>query len=277
MLLVIIYLNVPESLWTRVFLININITGIYGYSLRTFIRLKAKEKGGTVLIYGLCVASVSHLALAIYPLLFVSQDGYASLALVSGIITVVIMLGAVYSFFLEDLIRFHYENSIFDPLTKLFNRRHMLAELDRLAADASRNHFPISFIMCDIDHFKSVNDSYGHSAGDKVLQSFAAMLQGEIRKSDVVARYGGEEFLIILSHVDCRQTREIAEKLREKTSALSVIYGKDTIPITASFGVSEFDSTQTIEATIKRADKALYLAKEKGRNRVCIDKSFSLK
>jgi diguanylate cyclase (GGDEF)-like protein len=170
-----------------------------------------------------------------------------------------------------NLLQISKEQALRDPLTLCHNRRFMdeyLVQIERLNA---RNQRRIGFIMVDLDHFKMVNDEFGHQAGDDILKQLADILRKNIRNSDLLIRYGGEEFLIILMEVaDDGAAMKIAEKLR-----LAVENTKLALPSggilnkTVSMGVSDFpnDADQLYKA-IKYADIALYQAKEQGRNRV---------
>ena len=161
-----------------------------------------------------------------------------------------------------------------DGLTGVLNRR---AFMERMAWEAARSHrdkTPLSFILTDIDHFKDVNDTYGHQAGDMVLQRFAEMLSASVRPYDFMGRYGGEEFMICLPGADLSQAESIAERMRASTENTEVMLpaGSQSIFITASFGTASFTGAplDTMELFIKRADDALYRAKHEGRNRVCV-------
>ena len=155
-----------------------------------------------------------------------------------------------------------------DPLTGLANRRRLSEMLDRELSQARRSHRPLAALMADIDHFKSINDTYGHGTGDKVLQQVAQILRDSCRKEDIVARYGGEEFLVILPDSGTKAATECAERIRRTISGVS-FPGIDH-PVTASFGVTVFTSSDTEDDFIKRADTALYEAKTTGRNRVVV-------
>jgi len=153
-----------------------------------------------------------------------------------------------------------------DDLTGLHNRRSF-NELFSLALSAARRHgHPLSLIVIDLDHFKDVNDTYGHSVGDLVLKKFAELLKSMVRDEDVVARWGGEEFIILLSHTASDAAAALAERIR---------YGFEHDPcsatpfaVTASFGVAQLQDGEQEDALIRRADSALYRAKREGRNRV---------
>ncbi|MCL4432712.1 MAG: diguanylate cyclase [Epsilonproteobacteria bacterium] len=152
-----------------------------------------------------------------------------------------------------------------DQLTGIYNR-HKFEELFALESERSRRFLqPLSLILIDIDHFKSVNDTHGHDVGDKVLVQLAATVQENIRKIDVFARWGGEEFLVLCPSTDRENVREFAEKLRVAVeNTLFPVVGK----ITISLGVSLFDPQDSFSELFKRADQGLYYAKEHGRNQV---------
>jgi diguanylate cyclase (GGDEF)-like protein len=155
---------------------------------------------------------------------------------------------------------------MYDNLTQIYNR-HKLNEIiaEKLEkAELLENKF--SFIILDIDHFKIVNDTYGHLVGDDVLIHLSKIIKEQIRDTDVFARWGGEEFVLLLSDVDIDTASEIADKLRVK---IELEYFPEVNNITCSFGVSSYEKNDTIDTIINRADKALYEAKESGRNKVC--------
>jgi len=164
--------------------------------------------------------------------------------------------------------------SITDPLTESYNRGYLTKRLPQEIKRAKRYSRALSIIICDIDHFKKVNDTYGHLVGDDVLKDFARCIRHTIRHDvDWMARYGGEEFLIVLPETEFSGATAMAERLRRKLSQrVTEIQGKK-IAITASFGVAGFspdipDEMISPEALIKKADKCLYQAKQDGRNRV---------
>lgn len=159
-----------------------------------------------------------------------------------------------------------------DPLTSLLNRRAFLAALDTEMDRSRRLNYPLSIMMLDVDHFKQVNDRYGHAAGDAVLVAVARLLGSQLRKVDMVARWGGEEFIIALTGTGAEGAAAVGERLRARLEA-TTIAGADGVPlrVTASFGAALWRIDQTAEAVIDRADRAMYNAKHGGRNRVCID------
>lgn len=152
-----------------------------------------------------------------------------------------------------------------DPLTGLPNRRFLFAHGKKIVARHSRNQQALSLLMLDIDHFKIINDSYGHEMGDEVLKKIASMLPSLLRRQDLIARYGGEEFTILLPDTSAAGGRVIAEKIIAAISNAAFPHNQQT---TISIGCAEYCPCQTFEQLLSAADKQLYLAKETGRNRV---------
>jgi len=156
-----------------------------------------------------------------------------------------------------------------DQLTGLYNRYYLLEVANHRVARAMRNNISVSLLMLDIDHFKLINDTYGHAEGDAVLKEFSKELKAASRKEDVVARFGGEEFVVFLDHSDLLMASEIAERIRKKVEEMRV--GK--IKFTVSIGVAELkNGKEGFSELVVRADNAMYKAKTSGRNRVVIDK-----
>lgn len=155
--------------------------------------------------------------------------------------------------------------AVTDPLTGICNRRMFHQMLDTEIERDLRYHGGLGVILCDLDHFKLVNDNFGHGVGDQILQLFAENTRKYLRDSDILARWGGEEFIILIPQTDLEKTRAISEKIRTATEKLS---SPPVLSFTGSFGVTIFHNKDTVESFIKRADDAMYLAKRHGRNRV---------
>ncbi|KIM00176.1 Pole remodelling regulatory diguanylate cyclase [Paramagnetospirillum magnetotacticum MS-1] len=161
------------------------------------------------------------------------------------------------------------ESSLSDPMTGLNNRRFLEEYVDTLVANVHRRKSALTVMMLDLDHFKMVNDTYGHDAGDAVLKALSKVLRQAVRASDMVIRFGGEEFLIVLVDTPCTEADQVAEKIRAMVEALTVQAGTVTIRKTISIGLSDFPTdSDTFWQAVKFADVALYQAKENGRNRV---------
>ncbi len=172
---------------------------------------------------------------------------------------------------LEELKEKLHEQAIRDPLTGVFNRRFMMESLEREVERANREGYPLSLVMMDIDHFKSVNDVYGHLAGDQVLKELARFLEYETRKSDIVCRYGGEEFVVLMPKISAVNARRRAESWRAEIQVSQTAYGDSLISVTISMGIAvKEDSTLTCDGLISRADLALYSAKQAGRNNTVV-------
>jgi len=162
-----------------------------------------------------------------------------------------------------------------DPLTGLFNFRHLLVALEGEIERARRTGLPTSLIMIDLDHFKKINDTYGHESGNYVLKEVARIFIENIRRIDIPCRYGGEEFAIILPGTHLPQAALTAERLRFALEKTEFRLKNKTVKVTASFGVETYDGLEdlTAETFIERSDVYLLEAKAKGRNRVCVAES----
>ena len=168
--------------------------------------------------------------------------------------------------------------SLTDYLTGAANRKHLFHEGPRLVDVARRGGLPVSVLMFDLDHFKRVNDTHGHAAGDAVLKAFAALLHGSLRKSDLFARFGGEEFVVVAPNAGAVAAKELAERIRSAVELLAVPVDGASIAFTVSIGVATLepkgdegdppDPLDPLAALLGRADEALYAAKSAGRNRV---------
>jgi len=161
------------------------------------------------------------------------------------------------------------EMAVKDPLTGLLNRREAFRLMKDEISRSRRSGRAISVIIADIDHFKQVNDTCGHAAGDEVLKYMAVMMQTVLREYDIICRYGGEEFLVLTPETNQEQAYQVAERLRAAVEATpAALAGRTPIPITISAGVAQMNGQETPEQVIARADAALYNAKQHGRNRV---------
>ena len=164
------------------------------------------------------------------------------------------------------------EQAISDPLTGLYNRRHLSEFLSRELVRAERSATPVAVILMDLDRFKRVNDTFGHEAGDVVLTAVGALLKSKVRGSDIACRYGGEEFALIMPQADAEAAGRRAEEVRAGVAALAPTHnGKSLGKLTASFGIALFPNhARDIDSLLRAADVALYVAKGAGRNRIII-------
>lgn len=265
-----IHANVINSVLQKKFIqevkppINLSII----FFLTIFIGIatpKFRPIGGTICTIGIVMAyiGISYLIFkffglwinVIYPLtgVFVSFVG--------------VMIHTEVANALERAHLFHM--AIEDGLTKLYVVRHFKEILEQEMAKARRYKRPVSVIISDIDHFKRVNDTYGHLAGDFILREVANIFKSSCREADVPGRYGGEEFVICLPETNRDGAVEFAERLRKMIEELTLEYNNIKFNITISFGVAELRDDAAVADFIKRADEALYVAKETGRNKVC--------
>jgi diguanylate cyclase (GGDEF)-like protein len=166
------------------------------------------------------------------------------------------------------------ENAIQDPLTGVLNRRHFEERLAAELAGAQRHARPVSILLVDIDHFKTINDRFGHLAGDEALKMVAFVLRGALRKEDVLARFGGEEFVVVARETGLDGARSLAERIRKAVERSRCDWQGNTlgltvsVGVTVSIGISAFIPGKTDRDLLETADRALYLAKQGGRNRV---------
>jgi diguanylate cyclase (GGDEF)-like protein len=161
------------------------------------------------------------------------------------------------------------ESSLRDPMTGLNNRRFLEEYIDTLTASTRRKQTHIAILMLDLDHFKMINDNYGHDAGDTVLKALANVIKATVRSSDIVIRFGGEEFMVVLQDTSSAYALNVAEKIRATVESMKIPHGGTTLQRTISIGVADFPGdSNTFWQTVKFADVALYNAKEAGRNRV---------
>ena len=163
------------------------------------------------------------------------------------------------------------EQAIRDPLTDLFNRRYLDETLERELSRAERENYPLCIVMMDLDHFKDVNDVYGHEAGDIVLKSVADAVTAECRHGDFACRYGGEEFILVMPNICLDSTSKRARELHQNIDGMNIPYGRFNLSVTVSMGIACYPTHGTTkEELLRAADKALYKAKHSGRNCVSV-------
>lgn len=209
---------------------------------------------------------------------FFGAIGVSQTTWVVGTVTPLVVAPIVSSYFirvaqeLRTARNLAHALSITDVLTGAFNRRHFMAQAEAEFAKAQRYKIAMSVIMLDIDHFKSVNDTYGHSSGDDVLIGVSQAASKCLRKPDVLARYGGEEFIVLLPHTGGDEAMVVAERIRKEVATLMVPSGGGrAIRVTACLGVAAWqESTTSLTALLKLADDALYQGKGQGRNQTVL-------
>jgi len=163
------------------------------------------------------------------------------------------------------------ELSVTDSLTEVFSRRYCLERFNEELERSKKLKLNFSFLMLDIDHFKSFNDQYGHLVGDAILKDTAKTIKENLRQIDLIGRYGGEEFSVILSETDKEQAKFAAERIRTAVESKQIKVYDEVLRVTVSIGISTFpDDAQDTQLLIDKADRALYQAKQTGRNKVCV-------
>ena len=177
---------------------------------------------------------------------------------------------------LGDSLRDASQAANHDSLTGLFNRRYLTAFAQPLAALVLEEREPVTVLIVDIDHFKRVNDTHGHPAGDEVLRAVAQMLGARLRDLDCLARYGGEEFVVVLRRCDVNRGRRIAEALRHNIASAEIDIVDGTVSITVSIGIAQWGPGEQLDEVVQRADRTLYRAKQAGRDRVEVDAQDAL-
>lgn len=193
---------------------------------------------------------------------------FASLNIVVSSLLALMLALSLIAMVVLDNIRRERDEAAIDPLSGLPNRREFETKAKAMMARASAEKRWLSVIVADIDHFKHVNDTWGHSAGDAVIQKFARLLSAEIRPSDVAGRIGGEEFCLVIWNCDAQQAFALAERIRRATARLQARQDDEDIAVSASFGVAQWQLGMRYSEVFAQADKALYAAKDSGRNRV---------
>jgi two-component system cell cycle response regulator len=179
---------------------------------------------------------------------------------------------SIFKFIASNNIEAAYHDEVYrltttDGLTQTFNRRYLEEALDREFSRCRRHGRALSLVMLDLDHFKLVNDTWGHLAGDAVLKGIASLVRSRVRREDVVARFGGEEFAVLLPEVELRGALALAEKMRELIATHPIVFDDDAIPVTVSAGAATLSrSLSRTGDLIRRADEKLYEAKGAGRN-----------
>lgn len=259
--------------WEKVFslevLIGIGFAWVLVVHLATMISLHRKESlnPGEKILSGSIVLTVV-LSVSDYVILLTTHDiklHIANLVILSHI-TNVLLLGAVYSMFLFDKVKKHKSEAERDFLTNIYNRRAFFKVMSGRMEDARLASKMGVMVMCDIDNFKSVNDTHGHEVGDVVIKHMADIIASNLRAGDVYARMGGEEFAFYLKDTDLESAVSVVERIRSQIENSSVHYGQLELHYTASFGVSELTRISTLDLILQQADKALYESKSQGRN-----------
>jgi len=189
---------------------------------------------------------------------------------VVGVMVILIFLAAYYYYLINKTASELQDMASTDPLTRLKNRRAITEAIRREESRVRRGQPYLSFILCDLDHFKHINDTYGHDVGDMVLKKVSETLMSGVRDVDFVARWGGEEFLALLPDTNTEGAMLVAERLRSKLAEQLIESGVKPFQVTMTLGVATLQAGETAEQSIARADTALYDGKRSGRNRVVV-------
>lgn len=253
----------------RVALISVNIGTVYFYGAYIAYKEQNKPLNANVVSVSLLCCSIL-MAFSWLPL-HLTGDATFHLRAIFTVITLSIFLvfGSLLTTLLADVVNYYYQNSITDTLSNLYNRRHLMEAGQKLLSSSIQKAYPVSCVMCDIDNFKTINDEYGHDAGDKVIAAVAELFYQETRSRDLAARVGGEEFAILLNDTDSHAASDFANRLRERISLLNFTEIAANFRVTASFGVV-CAANDSLSALLKSADTALYQAKDNGRNCVVV-------
>lgn len=246
--------------------ILVGVAGVSMVTMASYARVTLLFFGGIylaplahVLIYGDPQAAFLMVALVVG---FVVQVGY------TRALGKVVLRDAAHKARNDAMVERLHDLLIHDPLTGAFSRRYTFEQLDQLVSNHQRHGFSASIIMFDLDHFKRVNDTYGHPTGDSALREAVKAVSAQLRDGDVLGRIGGEEFLALLPMADRASALGLAERLRQTLEATTIVTSAGPLALPASFGVAEIRATDGPSEWFRRVDEALYRAKEQGRNRV---------
>ena len=196
-------------------------------------------------------------------------SGFVYTAIVFTLVNIGICLSIMASYFISIKTTLEKQANT-DSLTGVYNRRYFSASIEQTHAASKRRNAPYSVIICDIDHFKSINDTYGHTAGDVALTKVAQTLDEGKRIEDTLSRYGGEEFVFLLPDTGLVEAEQLAHRLRSKIENLTIDSDKKSFSLTMSFGVARIHDMLDSTDVVEHADAALLLAKGNGRNRICV-------
>lgn len=248
---------------------GVNGTGVYfSFSLVVLMIMMAGLRVGLTLGLGYC--TVVFLSFGLAPSFAYDYPGGTEVRIGASTVFIVLLTLVAEWIHLQSYsaIKFtaetHRRNSLTDPLTTLVNR----AGLERTLRHWSHPRQPAVVALIDIDHFKSINDRFGHDVGDKVLSAFAKVLRNNLKQDDVVCRWGGEEFIILFTDVSERKAAFVVESLRELVDARTFSFGEQEIRLQFSAGVAAFEGEQGFHEGLQRADQRVYQAKRAGRNQV---------
>lgn len=253
------------SFWLRITFISLLMTLI---TLSFIPHLNIQEQPTT----GEWVVKVVIFLLAgtyvLIPLTYVLTQNimfYILITVLTQLVALHIWLGCLCALMMSDVIQMHYKKSILDSLTNIYNRRYFIDYVKSPEVNHAETH---ALIICDLDDFKDINDTYGHQQGDQAIKAFATLLKDHISRDDIVARIGGEEFAIFLRNMSAAEAEIVAQRICDLTKTLNFTDGDTTYGITASFGIATFGKNCQFTDALNQADKAMYRAKEAGKSQV---------
>ncbi|WP_298465343.1 diguanylate cyclase [uncultured Erythrobacter sp.] len=264
---------------------NTNAALLFALGAQNLYHAPSRNTGDRALVWVLAIFAafgfirplLSYLAAALFG---PGPEGVALLSSLHAVLLALLltlMAMCLVSSIIADNLRRQTEESTYDPLSGLRMRGAFESAVAELQSKAEKQGIPMSLIVADLDHFKQVNDTLGHSTGDQLIKTFGEMLAAKIRPSDVAGRIGGEEFGVLAWNCDTGQAAALAERMREATERLQTREGEDNISVSASFGVATFDRDDSYVDVFNRADAALYKAKRAGRNCVFGDRDDASK
>jgi diguanylate cyclase (GGDEF)-like protein len=268
---------VNDDLVARIYVLNFGMALIF---LTALTRLGSMKRGmltDRILYWSFGLFAVHFLPRTLLTInTYTSLESFATsafwvpLQIIMPLFGVVLGLALLATSAADTIKDLQYEKDT-DPLTGLLNRRGFEVLARPMIDERSHDRRSLSVIVCDVDHFKTINDTYGHGGGDNVLRAIATILREAVPNSDIVARIGGEEFVILLRGVDAEGARAFAEELRETFETTRFAAAAPSWSVTASFGIAEHRESETVWDLVSRADRALYAAKNAGRNQSLID------
>ncbi len=266
--------DMPRASFLRVLLYQLPYAAIEAIAAWLVFRVANRRSLDTLLAWLLAASAVHFLSKPFIAVIYglgsrpqdyvnsiyglISQSMGAVLIVAGGMLTAMILL--------RDMLAEATEKSETDPLSGLLNRRGFEERALRIARSMERTNMSASIVLCDIDHFKAINDGYGHPIGDRVIAAFGAILKEAAGEVNLGARIGGEEFVVLLRGANLPAARLFAEGIRHRLMAATLDGPPDDLRITASFGVAELHPGEHVSQTLRRADRALYEAKGNGRN-----------
>lgn len=259
---------VYDSFWLRITVMNMLMV-IITFSIVPYIYLEKIPTTGekvvkvvTFLIAGLFLVT---------PLAYVFTENirfYILITMLLQLLITHIWFGCLCALMMSDSIQMHYKNSILDSLTGTYNRRYFMNYAQSLPENSYTD--TNALIICDLDDFKHINDTYGHQQGDRMIIAFAKLLQDNISRNDMVARIGGEEFAVFLANVTLDEAKKIAQRICDLTKEITIDTAEKAHRLTASFGVTYYGKNLGIDVAFSHADQAMYTAKKQGKSQVFV-------